>query len=133
MTQEKNRTGQSCRSGRLGEHIGHGQVVGRAALAQDFAGDHEFLQVSTGKAGCLRVALGLAHVEGFGCAVDGSERCRAVDEAAFDYANENGAVNEWEDFLHVASTVVNDKSFSTCLDNPAVSAEHKSAAFGLSI
>ncbi|MGO2385698.1 MULTISPECIES: F0F1 ATP synthase subunit delta [unclassified Psychrobacter] len=59
---------------------------------------------------------------------DLSTLARPYAKAAFDYANENGAVPEWEDFLLVASTVVNDKSFSTWLDNPAVSAEHKSAA-----
>src|SRR5699024_7340026 len=53
---------------------------------------------------------------------------RPYAKAAFDYANENGVVNEWENFLFIAATVVNDKSFSTWLDNPAVSAEHKSAA-----
>ncbi|WP_440826112.1 F0F1 ATP synthase subunit delta [Psychrobacter cryohalolentis] len=59
---------------------------------------------------------------------DLSTLARPYAKAAFDYANENGAVNEWEDFLFVAATVVNDQSFSTWLDNPAVSAEHKSAA-----
>ncbi|MGP4973707.1 F0F1 ATP synthase subunit delta [Psychrobacter alimentarius] len=59
---------------------------------------------------------------------DLSTLARPYAKAAFDYANENGVVNEWEDFLFIASTVVNDKSFSTWLDNPAVSAEHKSAA-----
>ena len=59
---------------------------------------------------------------------DLSTLARPYAKAAFDYANENSAVHEWEDFLLVASTVVNDKSFSTWLDNPAVSAEHKSAA-----
>ena len=59
---------------------------------------------------------------------DLSTLARPYAKAAFDYANENGAINEWEDFLFVAATVVKDKSFSTWLDNPAVSAEHKSAA-----
>ena len=59
---------------------------------------------------------------------DLSTLARPYAKAAFDYANENGVVNEWENFLFIASTVVNDKSFSTWLDNPAVSAEHKSAA-----
>ncbi|MFC6203191.1 MULTISPECIES: F0F1 ATP synthase subunit delta [Psychrobacter] len=59
---------------------------------------------------------------------DLSTLARPYAKAAFDYANENGIVNEWEDFLFVASTIVNDKSFHTLLDNPAVSAEHKSAA-----
>lgn len=59
---------------------------------------------------------------------DLSTLARPYAKAAFDYANENGAVNEWENFLFIAGTVVKDKSFSTWLDNPAVSAEHKSAA-----
>lgn len=59
---------------------------------------------------------------------DLSTLARPYAKAAFDYANENGVVNEWENFLFIAATVVNDKSFSTWLDNPAVSAEHKSAA-----
>ena len=59
---------------------------------------------------------------------DLSTLARPYAKAAFDYANENGVVNEWENFLFIASTVVSDKSFSTWLDNPAVSAEHKSAA-----
>jgi F-type H+-transporting ATPase subunit delta len=59
---------------------------------------------------------------------DLSTLARPYAKAAFDYANENGVVNEWENFLFIASTIVNDKSFHTLLDNPAVSAEHKSAA-----
>ena len=59
---------------------------------------------------------------------DLSTLARPYAKAAFDYANENGVVNDWENFLFIAATVVNDKSFSTWLDNPAVSAEHKSAA-----
>ena len=59
---------------------------------------------------------------------DLSTLARPYAKAAFDYANENGVVNDWEDFLFIASTIVNDKSFHTLLDNPAVSAEHKSAA-----
>jgi len=59
---------------------------------------------------------------------DLSTLARPYAKAAFDYANENGVVNEWEDFLFIASTIVKDKSFHTWLDNPAVSAEQKSAA-----
>ena len=59
---------------------------------------------------------------------DLSTLARPYAKAAFDYAHENAVVNEWEDFLFVASTIVNDKSFHALLDNPAVSAEHKSAA-----
>ncbi|MBE0441148.1 MAG: F0F1 ATP synthase subunit delta [Psychrobacter sp.] len=59
---------------------------------------------------------------------DLSTLARPYARAAFDYANENGAVDEWENFLFIASTVVNDKAFRTWLENPAVTAEHKSAA-----
>ena len=59
---------------------------------------------------------------------DLSTLARPYAKAAFDYANEHGVVNEWEDFLFISSTIVNDKSFHTLLDNPAVSIEHKSAA-----
>ena len=59
---------------------------------------------------------------------DLSTLARPYAKAAFDYANENGVVSEWENFLFIASTIVNDKSFHTLLDNPAVSAEQKSAA-----
>ena len=59
---------------------------------------------------------------------DLSTLARPYAKAAFDYASENGVVNEWEDFLFIASLIVNDKSFQPLLDNPAVSAEHKSAA-----
>ncbi|WP_201587002.1 F0F1 ATP synthase subunit delta [Psychrobacter jeotgali] len=59
---------------------------------------------------------------------DLSTLARPYAKAAFDYANENGVVSEWEDFLFIASMIVKDKSFHTWLDNPAVSAEQKSAA-----
>lgn len=59
---------------------------------------------------------------------DLSTLARPYAKAAFDYANENGVVNEWEDFLFIASTIVNDASYRSLLDNPAVKAEQKSAA-----
>ncbi|WP_201533834.1 F0F1 ATP synthase subunit delta [Psychrobacter ciconiae] len=59
---------------------------------------------------------------------DLSTLARPYAKAAFDYACDHGVVNEWEDFLFIASTIVNDNAFSSWLDNPAVSAEHKSAA-----
>lgn len=59
---------------------------------------------------------------------DLSTLARPYAKAAFDYANENGVVNDWEDFLFIASTIVKDKSFHPLLDNPAVSAEQKSVA-----
>ena len=57
-----------------------------------------------------------------------STLARPYAKAAFDYANEQGVVNDWENFLSVATTVVSDESFRAVLDNPAVSAEQKSAA-----
>lgn len=59
---------------------------------------------------------------------DLSTLARPYAKAAFDYACDHGVVNEWENFLFIASTIVNDSAFSSWLDNPAVSAEHKSAA-----
>ena len=41
-----------------------------AGLVQDFAADHEFLQIAAGEAHGFRIALGLAHVESLGGAVD---------------------------------------------------------------
>ncbi|MGO1855971.1 MAG: F0F1 ATP synthase subunit delta [Psychrobacter sp.] len=59
---------------------------------------------------------------------DLSTLARPYAKAAFDYANENGVVTEWENFLFIAGKIVDDKSFSTWLENPAITAEHKSAA-----
>ncbi len=59
---------------------------------------------------------------------DLSTLARPYAKAAFDYANENGVVNEWQDFLFIASAIVKDNSFQPLLDNPAVSAEQKTAA-----
>ena len=57
-----------------------------------------------------------------------STLARPYAKAAFDYANEQGVVNDWEDFLFVATTVVNDASFKVLLENPAITAEQKSTA-----
>lgn len=59
---------------------------------------------------------------------DLSTLARPYAKAAFDFAHDHGVVNDWEDFLFIASTIVNDPAFSSWLDNPAVLAEHKSAA-----
>ena len=59
---------------------------------------------------------------------DLSTLARPYAKAAFDYAHEHGVVNEWQDFLFIASAIVNDKSFQPFLDNPAVSAKNKTAA-----
>ena len=42
---------------------------------------------------------------------DLSTLARPYARAAFDYANENGVVNGWENFLFIANNIVNDKSF----------------------
>ena len=59
---------------------------------------------------------------------DLSTLARPYARAAFDYAFENTAVNEWQNFLFIASSIVNDKAFRNWLENPSVTAEHKSAA-----
>ena len=59
---------------------------------------------------------------------DLSTLARPYARAAFDYAHEHGMANAWEDFLFIASTIVNDKSFHSMLDNPAIAAEQKVAA-----
>lgn len=57
-----------------------------------------------------------------------STLARPYAKAAFDYANEQGVVNDWENFLSVATAVVADESFREVLDNPSISAEQKSTA-----
>src|SRR5215468_8206543 len=52
-----------------------------AWLAQDFAPDHEFLQVAAGQTGSFRITLGLPHIKRLGGAVDHTKRCGAIDEA----------------------------------------------------
>ncbi|WP_131669371.1 F0F1 ATP synthase subunit delta [Psychrobacter pygoscelis] len=59
---------------------------------------------------------------------DLSTLARPYAKAAFDYAFEHGVADAWEDFLFIASTVVNDKSFHDMLDNPAIAADQKVAA-----
>lgn len=59
---------------------------------------------------------------------DLSTLARPYAKAAFDYAHEHGVVNPWEDFLFIASTIVNDKSFHDMLENPAIAADQKVAA-----
>ena len=61
--------------GRLADHQNR-------RLAQNFAADDEFLQIAAGQADGFGIALGFAHVEGLGGAVDGRERRQPVDEAA---------------------------------------------------
>lgn len=59
---------------------------------------------------------------------DLSTLARPYAKAAFDYAHEHGVANAWEDFLFIASTIVNDKSFHGMLENPAIAADQKVAA-----
>lgn len=59
---------------------------------------------------------------------DLSTLARPYAKAAFDYANEHGVATAWEDFLFIASTIVNDKSFHGMLENPAIAADQKVAA-----
>ena len=59
---------------------------------------------------------------------DLSTLARPYAKAAFDYAHEHGVVKPWEDFLFIASTIVNDKSFHDMLENPAIAADQKVAA-----
>lgn len=54
-----------------------------------------------------------------------STLARPYAKAAFDYANENSVIGEWEDFLLIASNVVGDSAFVQMLDNPAVTADQK--------
>ncbi|WP_323841631.1 MULTISPECIES: F0F1 ATP synthase subunit delta [unclassified Moraxella] len=54
-----------------------------------------------------------------------STLARPYAKAAFDYAKEHNAINEWENFLLVASSIVCDDLFSSLLSNPAISAEQK--------
>ncbi|MDO5651174.1 MAG: F0F1 ATP synthase subunit delta [Moraxella sp.] len=50
---------------------------------------------------------------------------RPYAKAAFDYAKEHNAINEWESFLSVASNVVQDSSFVALLNNPAITVLQK--------
>lgn len=52
---------------------------------------------------------------------------RPYAKAAFDYAKENNAINEFENFLSIASRVVSDEAFADVLNNPAISYDKKAA------
>lgn len=56
-----------------------------------------------------------------------STLARPYAKAAFDYAKEQNVINDWENFLLIASSIVCDESFSSLLSNPAISAEQKTA------
>lgn len=57
-----------------------------------------------------------------------STLARPYAKAAFDYANENSVIGEWEDFLCIASSVVGDSAFERLLENPTIAAEVKAKA-----
>ncbi len=52
---------------------------------------------------------------------------RPYAKAAFEYAKEKNAINDWENFLQIAGNVVTDDAFVGVLHNPAISAEQKTA------
>lgn len=52
---------------------------------------------------------------------------RPYAKAAFDYAKENNAINDWESFLSIAGRVVSDEAFAEILHNPAISYDKKAA------
>lgn len=54
-----------------------------------------------------------------------STLARPYAKAAFDYAKEHNAINEWEDFLSAASSIVANEEFASLLNNPAISAMQK--------
>lgn len=58
---------------------------------------------------------------------DLSTLARPYARAAFDYAKEQQAVNEWQDYLSVMKTIVSDKSVADYLYNPAIAATTKVA------
>ena len=58
---------------------------------------------------------------------DLSTLARPYAKAAFDYAKEHHAINEWQDYLNVMSAIVSDKAFVDYINNPAVAAQAKVA------
>ncbi|WP_066800967.1 F0F1 ATP synthase subunit delta [Moraxella oblonga] len=56
-----------------------------------------------------------------------STLARPYAKAAFDYAKEHNAINDWDNFLLIASNVVSDKEFVSLLSNPAISATKKAS------
>lgn len=58
---------------------------------------------------------------------DVSTLARPYAKAAFDYAKEQATVKDWHDYLDVMTTIVNDKSMSDYLNNPAIAASTKVA------
>lgn len=58
---------------------------------------------------------------------DLSTLARPYAKAAFDYAKEHHAANEWQDYLNVMNAIVSDKAFADYINNPAVAAQAKVA------
>lgn len=58
---------------------------------------------------------------------DLSTLARPYAKAAFDYAKEHHAINQWQDYLNVMSAIVSDKAFADYINNPAVAAQAKVA------
>ena len=58
---------------------------------------------------------------------DLSTLARPYAKAAFDYAKEHHAINEWQDYLDVMNAIVSDKAFADYINNPAVAAQAKVA------
>ncbi|ELA09544.1 F0F1 ATP synthase subunit delta [Moraxella macacae 0408225] len=56
---------------------------------------------------------------------DLSTLARPYAKAAFDYAKEHHAINEWQDYLAVMNAIVSDKAFAEYLHNPAIVAASK--------
>lgn len=52
---------------------------------------------------------------------------RPYAKAAFDYAKEQNVINEFEEFLLIASEIVRNEEFSNLLNNPAISAAQKTS------
>lgn len=55
---------------------------------------------------------------------------RPYAKAAFQYADEQGALTEWSDMLAFAAAVSQDESVSEYLSNPKVTSAQKAEAFG---
>lgn len=58
---------------------------------------------------------------------DLSTLARPYAKAAFDYAKEHHAVNEWQDYLNVMNAIVSDRAFADYINNSAVAAQAKVA------
>ena len=55
---------------------------------------------------------------------------RPYAKAAFQFADENGALAEWSDMLAFAAAVSTDEAVSSFLNNPKITSAQKAEAFG---